>query len=75
MAFKEDELKEKFDVKNDKANIMIKVFHYSKLSPNKKYYDEFICGDGRILTPLGVSKKNFIHLMTEETFTKLPINF
>jgi hypothetical protein len=72
MSFSEDDLKEKFDAKNDKTNIIIKVFHYRKLSPDKKYYDEFTFGNGKMLTPFGDFKNQFIHLMTDETFTRLP---
>lgn len=69
--FSENDLKEKFEAKNDKTGEQIVVFHYSKLSEDGKYFCEFTCGDGRALSPRFESKNKFIHLLSGDTFTRV----
>lgn len=68
--FAEDDLIEKFDAKNDITGEQIVIFHYRKLSQDKKYYDEFTYDDGRVLSPKGGSRNQFVHLLSGDTFTR-----
>lgn len=69
--FTEKILVEKFKAENNITGDQIVIYYYSKLSEDKKYFEVFICGDGKVLSPVdGEKETQFFHLLSGDIFTR-----